>query len=352
MSGPRGGRAAVPAADVAAAVARLGVRWEALRGARVFVTGGTGFVGTWLVAALCAAEDAFALGLRVAVLTRDPAAATRRLAGLAGADALELIEGDVRDLPPHQGRVTHVVHGAADSAAALVAAHPDEVREVIVDGTLRVAELCRRRGVERVLALSSGAVYEPRRSPGRPFTEADALGPSEPGGDDHVYHRAKREMEALLQLGCGRAAVSLARLFAFVGPGLPVDRHFAVGDFVADALRGGPVLVEGDGTPVRTYLNAADLAAWLAAMLVDGRPGRAYNVGSERAVTIAEVAQLVAAVAGVGVEVRGRGVGAGGGGSWYVPDTRRARGELGVAEWTPLGEAIERWLSWERSGAR
>ena len=342
-------RSPVPASDTATVVSRLAGRWEALRDARVFVTGGTGFVGTWLLAALCAADRTFALNLRVIVLTRDPDRFARRAPELAGHTAIELLQGDVRDFAWPRGALSHVVHGAASSEAALATVRPADVREIIVDGTRRVLELCRRRSVRRLLALSSGAVYERPSPPGRPLAEDDPLGPTELVDDAWAYHRAKRSMEALVRSQCGDAVAPIARLFAFVGPGLPLGGHFAAGNFVADARRGGPVVVNGDGAPVRTYLYAADMAAWLVAALVDGLPGRAYNVGAERAVSIAEVARLVAAAARVPVEIRGGEVGSGGGGEFYVPDTRRARSELGVAEWTSLDVAIDRWLSWERS---
>jgi nucleoside-diphosphate-sugar epimerase len=347
-------RAAVPAADAAAAVARLGRRWNDLRDARVFVSGGTGFVGTWLLATLCAANRMHGLNLRVVALSRDPAAFACTAPELAGDAAVELHAGDVRDFTWPAGRFTHVIHGAACSDAAYVSSHPAETRATIVDGTSRVLDMCRARGVARLLTLSSGAVY--RQGGRRPLTEDDALCEVDPDDATRAYHHAKSRMESLaLAAGAsGGPAVTVARMFAFVGPLLPLDRHFAVGNFIADALAGGPVTVRGDGTPVRSYLYAADMAAWLSAALLDARPGRIYNVGAQRPVTIAETAALVAAAVSPPVEVRvlGASVGEGGGGAWYVPDTARARDELTVAAWTPLEEAVARTIAWHREADR
>ena len=106
----------------------------------------------------------------------------------------------------------------------------------------------------------------------------------------------------------------------------------------------------GDGSAVRSYLYAADMTTWLWRILARGSPGRAYNVGSERAVSIAELARAVARASGETqrIEVRGqsdalRPV------DRYVPSTARARTELGLVERTPLDEALHRTLQWHRS---
>ena len=344
--------------DAAEAAARVGSRWEGLRDARLFVTGGTGFIGTWLLSTLHEANRRLGLGARAVVLTRDPAAFACRAPHLVDEGFVDLLAGDVRDFAWPEGRFTHAINGAAAADAALAERDPDEVESTIVDGARRVLELCRARGVRRLLALSSGAVYRQPIGVARPLHEDDSVDGGPPGSGG-VYHRAKRRMESVLGLGAGPSgggdapAVVVARLFAFVGPGLPLDRHFAIGNFIADALAGGPIVVHGDGTPVRSYLYTADAAAWLWTLMAEGRPGRAYNVGSERAVTIAQVARMVAGATEPPLDVRFEGLpGVGGGGSWYVPDTRQARDELGLDEWTSLEGAVRRTIAYQRDRCR
>ena len=340
--------------DTAEVVSRVGHRWEQLRSARLFLTGGTGFVGTWLLAGLCEANRRLGLDARVVVLSRDPAAFARSAPELADDEAIKTLRGDVRDFVWPAERFTHVIHAAASADAALSEARPFDVEATIVEGTRHLLEFSRARGVARSLCLSSGAVYRQPAATGRALSEDGPLGSETSGNEHFVYHRAKRRMESLVTAaGTDQAPpASIARLFSFVGPGLPIDRHFAVGNFIADALQGGPVVVHGDGTPVRSYLYAADMAVWLWTILLDGRPGRAYNVGSERAVTIADTAAVVAAATVPPLEVSLEGAaGGGGGGSWYVPSTRRARCELALAEWTTLEQAVGRTLAWHRERA-
>ena len=110
--------------------------------------------------------------------------------------------------------------------------------------------------------------------------------------------------------------------------------------------------MSGDGTPLRSYLYASDLALWLWTILLNGRPGRAYNVGSERAVSIAELAGLVAATISPGAEVRiARLPKPGRPPARYVPNTARARTELGLGENVSLEDALRRAAAWERARA-
>jgi len=138
----------------------------------------------------------------------------------------------------------------------------------------------------------------------------------------------------------------IARLFAFVGPLLPLDLNFAVGNFIRDAMAGGPVEIGGDGTPYRSYLYAADLAIWLWTLLLRGESGTPYNVGSDQEVTIAELARRVVNVVAPGAEIHIAqqavpGVPA----LRYVPATARAAG-LGLRPWISLEEGIRRTSEW------
>jgi nucleoside-diphosphate-sugar epimerase len=321
----------LPAADVNSVVGWAAGDLEQLRGARVFVTGGTGFIGSWIAESLLAADDQLRLGLRLALLTRRPESLPPRVAGHR---AVEVIKGDVR-FRSAAGAWDFVVHAAATSSAAPDAADADDVvTSTIVDGTRAVLETS---ASARLLFLSSGAVYGPQAGPVTEHTGFTATA--------SVYAEAKRRAERLLL--DASADATIGRLFSFVGPGLPLDRHFAAGNFIGDALAGRPLVVRGDGSAVRSYLYPADLMTWLFALLVRGATGRAYNVGSPMPITIRELAELVGRQVDQPVQVLG-GVAVGDGGGLYLPNVDRAVTELGVGVRTPLPEALARTIAWHR----
>ncbi len=330
-------------ADLDHVVERTPALWPALDGGHLFVTGGTGFVGRWLLESLAWARRRFDLCVTVTVLTRDPAAFTRKAPHLAGAGFIRLLAGDVRDFAFPREPVSHVIHAAFDSARAIV--DPRAAFDTIVDGMRHLLDGAASHPVRHMLFLSSGAIYGPQ-PPGMACMPEDYRGGPDPASASSVYGEGKRAAELLCAMAAaGGLPVTIARCFAFIGPGLPLDAHFAAGNFLRDAAAGKEIVIRGDGRPLRSYLYAADLAIWLWTLLLRGRSGRAYNVGSEEAISIGELAwQITACAAAPGVAILGKpGEGAA---ERYVPDTGRARAELGLAQYIDLPEAIRRTLAW------
>jgi dTDP-glucose 4,6-dehydratase len=312
--------------------------WGELRGSRVLITGATGFFGKWLLESFLWANDTLNLDARVVALTRDPEAFRHHARRLADHPALTLHRGDQVDFDFPPGRFEAVLHTAVEYATPL------QTFERNLLGTRRALAFARKAGARRFLFTSSGAVYGPQPR------DLDRLKEDYPGSPDladpaSAYGLAKRASEHLGHLQEG-IEFKIARGFAFVGPYLPLDRTGAMGNFIADALKGGPIRISGDGTPLRSYLYAADLAAWLWIILVKGEPGRPYNVGGQEAISIRKLAEWVAAVLAPGAEVRVAQPAAPGPPAPYLPDVTRAAEELGLKTWIPLDEAIRRTGQW------
>lgn len=327
--------------------------FRSLSGARIFLTGATGFYGAWLLGALAYAKKALGLTIPVVVLTRDAERARSRYRELFEAAAAELVTGDTRDFRFPEGRFTHVIHGATSASASLNDADPLEMFDVIVSGTRRVLELASASGPgTRVLFMSSGAVYGPQPSDITHVPETFLGGPN-PLDMRNAYAEGKRAAEQLSAIFAKKRSLEVvaARGFAFVGPYLPLDVHFAIGNFLRDALERRTIRILGDGTPYRSYLYGSDLAAWMWTLLVRGQAGAAYNVGSGDGRPLREIAERVACQAGVTFDVA-KTAPPGHAPSRYVPDVSRAARELGLEVRVGLDDAIARTLAFHRSALR
>lgn len=341
----RRGAETLPAAagDIEALARSLGPLCAGLAGARVLLTGGTGFFGKWLLNLFLGLREACSLDVSLTVLSRDPGRFLAANPAFGGRAGLSFLEGDVRTFEAAPSAAFDwVIHGATPASARLDREDPDEMRSVVVDGTRRVLGLAGACGTRRLLYVSSGAVYGPQ-PPGVSHL------PETSGGEPATaYGKGKKQAEAMcLEASDGRFECVIARPFAFVGPHLPLDAHFAVGNFIRDCLENRPVMIRGDGTPLRSYLYAADLVEWLLTILLRGENGRAYNVGSEEAISISGLAHLVRERAGTGNEIVIEGTHKPGlPVQRYVPSTQRAQRELGLQQHISLPDAIDRTLSW------
>ncbi len=335
--------------------------WDELRGARLFISGGTGFFGCWLLETFVAANDRLRLDATIAVLTRNREAFTRKAPHLAGHPAVRLCDGDVLTLDhpaaSSRGRdmfdqVSHVIHAATETRTP---ASGDERRlafDTTIEGTRRMLEHSVRCGARRFLLTSTGAIYG-RQPPELTHLPEEFAGGPDPASPDKAGAEAKRAAESLGALYADAGiGVTIARCFAFVGPYLPLGAQYAAGNFIRDGLAGGPIQVSGDGTPYRSYLYAADLAIWLWTILLRGEPLRPYNVGSEEPIAIRALAHHVARQFDPepGVTVR-HSADPHRPAERYVPRTARIRSELGVAQTIGLDEALRRTVAWHQQRA-
>lgn len=316
--------------------------WDELRGERLFITGGTGFFGCWLMESFLWATDRLNLNSRVTVLTRSPDSFHRKVPHLAGHEAVTVLQGDVRTFDFPSGKFSHIIHAATESSAKLNSENPLLMLDTIVEGTRHTLDFAQACGIKKFLLTSSGAVYG-KQPPDLTHIPEDYLGAPDPLDPSSAYGIGKRMAEHLCTIYAHKKSteMKIARCFAFVGPYLPLDAHFAIGNFIRDALNGGPIIIKGDGTPRRSYLYAADLAIWLWTILFRGQHLRPYNVGSNESFSIAEIARHVAKQFSpkIAVEVRVKAdpelV------ERYVPNIQRAKNELGLAAWVPLENSIQ-----------
>lgn len=310
---------------------------------RILLTGGTGFFGKALLRHWINMAREGQIEAKVTVLSRDPDRFAEQHPSLVAQRWLRLVKGDIcdRDSLPHGQAFTHVLHAATDSTTGPQLT-PQQRFDQIVDGTRNLLDLAVACGAGRFLLTSSGGVYgtqppDMMRIPEHCHTMPDPLDPTQ------AYSVGKRVAEHLcaLYMQAHRLPVVVARCFAFVGPDLPLDVHFAIGNFIRDALWGNSIQVNGDGSPVRSYLDQSDLAQWLWELLMRATPAQAYNVGSDQPIAIADLAYMVRDLVAPSKSVHILGNASGDQRrNLYVPDIQKIQSELGVQVRIPLSESI------------
>ena len=324
--------------------------WGDLRGQRIFITGGTGFFGCWLLETFAFANDQLGLNARALVLTRDIEKFNAKAPHLAAHPAIKLMHGDVRTFDFPGVQCSHVIHAATTSSAII---EPLEMLDIIIGGTRRVLDFALHCGAKKFLLTSSGAVYG-KQPPDLTHIPETYNGAPDPTDLNSAYGEGKRVAELLCSTYAKQHGIEakIARCFAFVGPHLPLDAHFAIGNFIRDAMQGGPIIVQGDGTAVRSYLYAADLAIWLWTILFRGAPQRIWNVGSRNALSVAQLAgEVVRVLALQPHSIRIEEQTCSTARIRYVPDTTRAEKELALCQTINLDGAISKTAQWLKNNS-
>ena len=318
-----------------------------LEGAHIFMTGGTGFIGKWLLESLRYANLHLKLNIKVTILTRNIEQFKKTSPHLAFDPQFHLIEGDVINFVFDQINYSHFIHAATDASAQLNEQNPVLMFNTIVEGTRHILDFAKETKPERFLYLSSGAVYGQQ-----PFemerVNEDWLGATSCSDPRNAYAEGKRAAEMLCAVygKQHKLNISIARIFALLGPHLSLDIHFAAGNFIKDAMEGKKICVQGNGKPYRSYLYASDLTVWLWHMLNRATPNQPYNVGSDESVSVEDLAKRVASTLDdVGYEILdkedlGWNLGR------YVPDTSKIQKDLQLKRTVSLEDAILRTALW------
>ena len=295
---------------------------------RFFVTGGTGFFGKSILDYLKRHPD-FRADDEWTILSRDPEMFKAKNAVLLDQPRkIVFVAGDVRDFRV-EDRYDEIIHAAT---AAVTTMADDEMSSTIVEGTRHVLAFAKSCGAKKLLLTSSGAVYGPQTAP---------VGEDAPCNPVTAYGKGKLAAERMwAESGLD---AKIVRCFAFTGPYLNRDIHYAIGNFIRDCLAGEPIVIKGDGMPKRSYLYADDLVEWLFVVLERGASGRPYNVGSSEGLSIRELAERVRMALDAKNDIRVLGAPVPGAvPSVYVPDVSRAVYELGLGVMVGLTDAVRR----------
>lgn len=338
----------IPQADLDLILDHTRPLWEEMRNQRLFVSGGTGFFGSWMLSSFLHINHALALNATATILTRNPASFVARAPHLANHPAITLTQGDIRTFEMPAGSFDFVLHAATDVVTVAADAHPLDRYSAIADGTARMLDFAATHATRKFLLTSSGAVYG-KQPAALSHTPEDYVGGPEILSPASAYGEGKRASELMCALYAQQSNIEfkIARCYALAGPCLPLDSHFAFANFIRDAMRGDTIQIGGDGTTIRSYLYAADLAIWLWTILFKGPLMQAFNVGSEEEISIIDLARLTASTLNPELRINTAQQPVEGSPPLrYVPSTQRAQQQLNLRQTVSLTASIQRTAAW------
>lgn len=305
----------------------------ALQGKRVFLTGSTGLFGKWILDAL---RD---VCVELVLLSRDPDRIINEFPYEDARPIISFIQGDVRDFTFPEGAFDYVIHAATPTDWEEVEGDGKRMYSVIVEGTKHVLKFAEHSGGGKFLYVSSGAVY------GVQPLSIDQLPETYCGKPSHGEYGEGKQVAEQLCLQSGLPVV-IARCFSFLGPHIHLDIQFAAGNFIRNCLNDEGIEIKGDGTPLRSFMYSEDLTRWLLTILLFGEVGETYNVGSDEAISIADLARLIRKKSGAHNEIiicknadpdlpppR------------FIPSIEKAMNDLGLKVEIGLEDAVSRTLN-------
>lgn len=315
--------------------------WKDIEEKTIFITGGTGFFGLWLLESFVFINRKLGLNAKLILLTRNKTSFIGKYPFVKNYSEISYIEGDILNFKfPEELSIDYIIHAATEASVKLNVEQPLIMLDTIVNGTRNVLDLAKLKKIKSMLFVSSGAVYGVQPSELTHIDEEYTGSPST-NISSSAYGEGKRVAELLSTIYSNDGLnVKFARCFAFVGPYLPLNGAFALGNFINNFLKNEDILIEGDGTPFRSYLYSSDLSIWLWTILFRGEKNRFYNVGSDEDINIEKLAHIVASLKITSLNVNCKLEKSNQAIQRYVPNISRASKELNLKVIISLKEAI------------
>jgi len=332
--------------DIVEIIKRLNPEFAEFRNKSICITGGTGFFGKWLLEILCYLNEVMGYEIKIYVVTRNIRLFLESDNNHTFKSRIRFIEGDVRSFSLEKIKIDYLIHMATTAAAETFGGQDQlDKLDLLYAGTRHALQEAVNAGVSKVLFTSSGVAYGP--SSGEFFAESHLTAP-QTNLVSSALGEGKRVAEYLIAYYSDRYdyQYSIARCFSFFGPYLPLDIHYAIGNFVNDALTKSEIIVKGGGNELRSYLYIADAWSWLLKLMLNV-DNQIYNVGSSKAISIGDLAKLIRDIICPSKSVRILGLEHDIGNfnrNVYVPNNQKICEKFDLDEWTPLDIGIRKWI--------
>ncbi|WP_019556959.1 NAD-dependent epimerase/dehydratase family protein [Thiomicrorhabdus arctica] len=332
--------------DIQRSIQGLSSTFGSLKGKVILITGGTGFVGAWVARSLVWLNDELNFDCSIIILTRNPKKLEELDPDLYGRSDISFIKSDIRSLHDLPQDINYIIHSAANPDNRVHMSDPVNTMDVIAIGTKAIMDAASRLSdIKGIVYLSSGQVYGDAPGNGAAISE-NSQGYLLKKGINSIYPEAKRYSEALCLAyrSLYKLPVTIVRPFSFIGPYQELNKPWAINSFMQEALNGQPIRILGNGKPKRSYLYATDMAAWLLAILANGKDGEVYNLGSSEEVSLLEVANEINSIISIPVDIIVKNNNTLE--SNFIPSLDYIHTQLGVKENFTFKEALLHTIKW------
>ena len=308
----------------------------------LLITGGTGFFGKWFLELIFYTNKNFNTNILTTLITRDENKFFLENPHYKNNKFLKIIQIDILDLKTITYKFDFLLHMAATSAEETFNGESDlNKTRTLFNGAKNIMEIVIRNNISKVLFTSSGVVYG---SSSKDMKDESDISHSLDLEKRNGLAKGKILAEDIISNMSIENNINfkIARCFSFVGPYLPLDIHYAIGNFINDAIFNEKILINGNGLPYRSYLYISDTLIWLIKLLVGNAEG-IFNVGSERRIQIIELGTMVRDIIAPSKKIIIQKKEFNEGNfkrDIYLPNTEKIRGLLKVKEWTSLEDAI------------
>lgn len=299
---------------------------QQLKNANILFTGASGFFGFWFLQVLIYLNEIGEFCGQLFVITRDRKSFVSNFAMFAMVEKLgwiHIIEGDIRKVRITDFKPDHLIHFASTSATETFnKAEQISKLDTLYNGTKNIIEQC-GDSLKKVLFASSAAAYGYSESETKMRESAYSMVHSQNATFALCLGKLAAEFQINQYANKYNFDFNIARCFSFAGEFMPLNLHYAFGNFIRDAERGDKIIIEGDGSAVRSYMYVGDAISWFITLLA--RPkNEILNVGSDELVTIKELAEAIATQAGTSTVILGNSNFEGNfSRSFYAPDLTR-----------------------------
>lgn len=314
---------------------------------KILITGGTGFIGKWLVLTFNQLNKKFKSNIKIFVLTRNKSKFLRNYPEFKKIKSVFFIEGNILNFKNKNHDIDYIIHAGSD----LKVEKKDQgkyLKELSI-GSKKIFEINNKKSKAKTLFLSTGSVYKDN-STFRKISETKSFLPSK-FLIDNIYSLGKSlaEIFAKLFIKYQNKNIVIVRGFSFIGPYQQFERGFAITDFIKTSLRNKDIYINDGDKVFRSYLYIADLIVWLLYILVKGKTGEVFNVGSDKEINLTKLSKKIVKRNNSKSKVFVNNTSKNKKINFYVPDVNKAKKKFKLKVWNNLNHSIDKTTTWFKS---